>query len=274
MAPYPACVRIDLNADLGEGVGDDAALLGIVTSASIATGAHAGGGDVLRQAVADCVRRGVAVGAHPSYRDRVGFGRRSVLDVLRVDAGGRAAFAADLVGQILAVADEARRWGVPLAHVKAHGALYNEAVADPLAAEIVVSAVREVARRLGVAPALLTQPGGVLARLAERAGLEVWAEGFVDRGYLASGRLVPRGSPGALVAGAEAMSAQAVGLASGRVRAVDGEDGQWVRLEVVTLCVHGDTPDAVHAARRVRAALEHAGWQVAAPRAAGPGQVT
>jgi UPF0271 protein len=257
-------VRIDLNADLGEGLGDDAALLGIVTSANLATGAHAGGGPVLQAAAADAVRHGVAVGEHPSYRDRAGFGRRSVLEQLRADPDARRSLVVDLVAQVLLVAAEAEQLGVQLRHVKAHGALYNEAVVDDLAAELVVRAVIESGRRCGYVPAVLTQPGGVLAGLAEEAGVVVRAEGFVDRGYLPSGSLVPRGDPGALLPDAAAMAAQAVDLASGRVRCVDGSQ---VLLKVDTLCVHGDTPDAVAAARAVRSALMSGGWQVVAPGA-------
>jgi UPF0271 protein len=255
-------VRIDLNADLGEGVGDDVALLGVVTSANLATGAHAGGGVVLEQAVAAAVRHGVAVGAHPAYRDRAGFGRRSALAGLLADPAGRGPFVADLVDQVLVVAAQARRWGVGLRHVKAHGALYNEAVVDELAATLLVAAVTEASDRLGGGLAVLTQPGGVLAGLAAEGGLPVLAEGFVDRGYLSSGGLVPRGSAGALHADPAAMSAQALDLAGGRVRAVDGT---WVTVHVDTLCVHGDTPGAVAAARQVRTVLEAAGWRVVAP---------
>jgi UPF0271 protein len=255
-------MRVDLNADLGEGFGDDSGLLGIVSSANIAAGAHAGGGQLLERAVADAVRHGVAVGAHPSYRDRDGFGRRSELDGLRDDPAGRARLVADVVGQVLLVADEVERCGVGLAHVKAHGALYNEAVVDRVAAELVVEAVTAAARSCGHSPALMTQPGGALARLAAQVGLVVRAEGFVDRGYRASGSLVPRGEPGALLVDPVAMTAQALALASGRVRSVDGP---WVDVPVDSLCVHGDTPGALAAARSVRSALEGAGWRIAAP---------
>ncbi len=260
--PILTAMRVDLNADLGEGFGDDGGLLGIVTSANIAAGAHAGGGRLLESAVADAVRHGVAVGAHPSYRDRDGFGRGSELERLRADPAGRADFVADVVGQVLLVADEAERCGVALAHVKAHGALYNDAVVDRLVAELVVEAVAEAARRCGHPPALLTQPGGLLAQLAVHAGLAVRAEGFVDRGYRASGTLVPRGAPGALLADPAAMAAQALALANGRVRSVDGP---WVEVHVDSLCVHGDTPGALAAARAVRSALESAGWRIVAP---------
>jgi len=258
-------MRIDLNADLGEGVGDDAALLSLVTSANIATGAHAGGGGVLDSAVAGAAARGVAVGAHPSYRDRAGFGRTSGLAGLRSSREARAGFIADLADQVMAVTAAADRHGVPLTHVKPHGALYNEAVVDRLAAEVVVEAVDRVVRGCGYPVAVLTQPGGALGSAARSAGLSVVAEGFVDRRYTAAGRLVARDEPGAVLSDVDAMVAQATGLAAGRVRTVGGD---MLALQVDSLCVHGDTPGAVAAAQAVRAALVAAGWQIAAPMAA------
>ena len=253
---------IDLNADLGEAVADDEAMLGIVSSANIATGAHAGGGAVLTRAVAAAVERGVALGAHPSYRDRAGFGRASHLEVLRRDPSARSHLVADLVAQILLVASAAERLGAELAHVKAHGALYNEAVADPVAAQVVLEAVQGAAHGLGYPLAVMTQPGGELARVAAGAGLGVVAEGFADRGYLHSGQLVPRGHPAAVHEGVDAMVAQALDLAAGHVTPIDGD---LVSLVVDSLCVHGDTPGAVAAARAIRTALEGQGWRVAAP---------
>jgi UPF0271 protein len=254
-------MRMDLNADLGEGMGDDEALLDIVTSANIATGAHAGGGSVLRRAVAAAAERGVGIGAHPSYRDRRGFGRASHQPGLDADPLARAAFIADLVDQIMLVAREAHRHGQYLSHVKAHGALYNDAVRDVGAAEILISAVERVASRLGYGMAVMTQPGGVLARCADGRGLEVIAEGFADRGYTHDGRLMARGSPGAVHVELEVMVAQALDLARGRVQRPQGPP---IDLQVGSLCVHGDTPGAVAAARSIRAALERGGWQVRA----------
>ena len=260
-APILWRVRIDLNADLGEGVGDDEALLGIVTSASIATGAHAGGGPILEAAVSAAVAHGVSVGAHPSYRDREGFGRRSLLPALREDAGARAAFVTDLVDQVLVVAEQASARGGQLRHVKAHGALYNESVADPVAAGLVAEAVARAAAHCGHGIVVLTEAGGALAAAAERAGLTVRPEGFVDRAYLPSAGLVPRDQPGALLSDTSVMAAQALDLAAGRVRCTDGS---WRAVRVQSLCVHGDTPDAVAAARAVRRALEAAGWVISA----------
>jgi UPF0271 protein len=259
-------MQIDLNADLGEGVGDDEALLDIVTSASIATGAHAGGGVVLSRAVAAAARRGVAIGAHPSYRDRAGFGRASHLAVLRHDVSARSHLVGDLVEQILVVAREAERHGVTLAHVKAHGSLYNEAVHDPVAAQVVADAVLGAEHTLGYRMGVMTQPGGELARMAADRDMVVIPEGFADRGYSSTGQLVTRGEPGAVHADIGSMVAQALDLAGGHV---DPVDGPRVALEVHSLCVHGDTPGAVAAARAIRVALEQQGWLVVSPSGRG-----
>ena len=254
-------MQIDLNADLGEDVGDDDALLAIVSSANIATGAHAGGGQVLARAVAAAVDRGVAIGAHPSYRDRAGFGRASRLQQTRRDPAARRQFVADLVEQVLLVAREAERNGARLAHVKAHGSLYNESVRDVEAAQILAESVGRVAQVLGFPVPVMTQPGGELATLAESMGIRVIAEGFADRAYLRDGRLVPRGQPGDLHDQIEAMVAQALDLARGGVVAVSGAR---IPMTVHSVCVHGDTRDAVSAARAIRIALEEGGWRVAA----------
>lgn len=258
--------RIDLNADVGEERGDDLALLEIVTSVNLATGAHAGGGAVLSRVTRAAVARGVLLGAHPSYRDRAGFGRASLLEGLRADRQARRNFVADLAGQILDVADEAEAAGSHLHHVKAHGALYNEAVVDDLAAALVLEAVTHAHERYGRALAIVTQPGGVLASAAAGVGVSVVAEGFVDRAYGSSGRLVPRSRPGAVHHDPAAMVRQALDLVRGRVRS---SDGAHVVMVVASLCVHGDTPGAVAAARAVRGALERHGWLVTAPTVAG-----
>jgi len=254
-------VQIDLNADLGEDVGDDDALLAIVSSANIATGAHAGGGRVLVRAVAAAVNRGVAIGAHPSYRDRAGFGRASRLEQTRRDPAARRQLVADLVEQVLLVARETERNGARLAHIKAHGSLYNEAVRDVEAAQILAESVGLVAQDLGFPVPVMTQPGGELAKLAGSMGIQVLAEGFADRGYLGDGRLVPRGQPGDLHDRIEGMVAQALDLARGGVVAVSGAH---IPMTVHSLCVHGDSRDAVSAARAIRIALEEGGWHVAA----------
>lgn len=250
---------VDLNADLGEGMGADRELLEVVTSANVAAGAHAGGGEILVETVALACERGVRVGAHPSYRDREHFGRRSQLGALRTRAEAVGELASDLVSQILAVAGETARHGVRLAHVKAHGALYNDAVADELAAQLVVGAVRRAEVELGYRLPIVTLPHGRLSEAAAAADLQVIGEGFVDRAYTPQGTLVPRSQSGAVLHDLPAMLANAAALV-----APGGPPG------VRTLCVHGDNPRALAAARAVRDELAGDGWQVTAP-SQGPG---
>ncbi len=260
--------KIDLNADLGEGLGDDVSILALVTSVSLATGAHAGGGEALAHIAGAAVAAGVSIGAHPSYRDREGFGRSSHLPRLTADLTARREFVADLSDQILAVAMAVARFGVPLRHVKPHGALYNDAVVDAVAASIVVSAVDRAGESLGHALAIYTQPGGRLVEAAVRAGLSVVSEGFADRAYDVAGRLVPRGRPDSVLATPKDMANQAVSLGAGRVVAVTGHT---VDVTVDSLCIHGDTPGALAGARAVREALLEAGWTIAPPEGSSPG---
>jgi len=229
----PTALRIDLNADLGEGVTDDAGLLAVVTSANVACGFHAGDADVMRAVCEGAVARGVTVGAQVSYRDREGFGRRS----MEVDAPVLEGWVAD---QVAALAAAAREAGTEVAFLKPHGALYHRVAVD----EVQAGAVLRGSAGLPV----LGMPGSVLLRLAAEQGREVVPEGFPDRGYTADGQLVPRGDPGALVEDPDEIAANAVALAAaGSVR---------------TVCVHGDSPGAVQAARAVRTALVEAGFAV------------
>lgn len=245
---------IDLNCDLGEGfgiwrLGDDDALLDIVTSANVACGFHAGDPQTLRHVTQRAADAGVAIGAQVSYADLRGFGRRP----MPVSADE---LYADVVYQIGALDALARAAGSRVTYVKPHGALYNTVVDDEAQAEVVVSAVRDVDAGL----TLLTLPGSVAAKAAERAGLRVVAEAFADRGYTATGRLVPRGEPGALVTDVDVVVARVVRLAAeGLLRAVTGEE---LALEARSVCVHGDTPGAVELARAVRDGLAAAGVAV------------
>ncbi len=241
---------IDLNADLGEDddwTAGDLALLDHVTSASLACGFHAGSRSVMRTAAAACVERGVVIGAHVSYRDRDGFGRRALdLPAHRL--------AADVVEQWEALVDEADAVGGTVAYVKPHGALYHRMATDLAVAATVVDAL---AGRCGV---LVAPPASALAGPARDAGIRVVAEGFCDRGYDARGVLVPRDRGDALVDDPEAVGARARSLAV--ERGLAAVDGSWVVLEVETLCVHGDHPGAERRARAVRAALDEAGVPV------------
>ena len=243
---------MDLNADLAEGeiVGpSDLAVLDVVTSASLACGFHAGNPSLMREAAEACVERGVAIGAHVSYRDRAGFGRRA----LHVEPEQ---LAADLVEQWEALVDAVDGAGGRVRYVKPHGALYHAVAADTAVAGTLVDA-------LGWrCPVLVGPPGGMLAAPAAAAGVRVVTEGFCDRGYDRRGVLIPRGEDGALVDDTGTSAARARSLAvDGGIHAVDGT---WVVLAVRTLCIHGDRPDAHLRARAVRDALEAAGVELAA----------
>lgn len=238
---------IDLNADVGEGFDDtDAALLPLVTSANIACGGHAGDADTMAATVVRCLAHGVAIGAHPSYPDRAGFGRREMaLSAEALDASIRA--------QIRSLMRIASASGARLSHVKPHGALYNRAAVDPAVAAIVANAVREVDPAL----ALVGLAGSHLLAAGRAAGLRVVSEGFADRRYTAEGVLVPRSDAAALITDAEAASEQVRRmLLERRVTSVDGKD---VALEIDTVCLHGDGPHAITFAHRLRAALAAAG---------------
>lgn len=247
---------IDLNADLGEGDGPwrleppaDDALLDLVSSANVAAGYHGGDAVTMAATCAGAVARGVAIGVHPSYDDREGFGRRRLdvpRDVLRAQV-------AHQVGALVAVAATV---GGRVTHVKPHGALYNAVVHDEEQARAVVEAVVAVDPGLAV----LGLPGSRVLALVQDAGLATVVEAFVDRGYRADGTLVPRTEPGALVTDPAAAAERAVRLAvEGVVLAVDGTP---VHLRPASLCVHSDTPGAVTLARAVRHALRDAGVDV------------
>lgn len=224
---------IDLNADLGEGVTDDAGLLEVVSSANVACGFHAGDAATMRRVCADAARRGVRIGAQVSYRDLEGFGRRD-LDV------APDVLTAEVLYQIGALAAFSE-----VAYVKPHGALYNRVVHDERQAGAVVAALQAWRTPMP----LVGLPGARVLELARSAGVPTIAEGFADRAYTPEGRLVPRAQPGAVIHDPAEAARRAVALArSGRIR---------------TLCVHGDTPGAVEMARQVRAALEAAGLRIA-----------
>ena len=255
-------VTIDLNADLGESfgawvLGDDEAMLDLVTSANVACGFHAGDPTTIRRTVARAAERGVVVGAQVGYRDLAGFGRR------RIDMDA-ADLTADVLYQLGALEAMCRAAGTRVAYVKPHGALYTTAAVDEGQARAVVDAV------LAYDPALpvLCQPASVLNAVAESAGLVAVAEAFADRAYQPDGRLVARSNPGALVTDAEAVAERVVRLATdGTVVAVDGST---VSVPARSVCLHGDTPGAVGLAREVRTRLEDAGVTVAPFITAGP----
>jgi UPF0271 protein len=239
---------VDLNADLGEGEvlsPLDVELLDIVTSASLACGFHAGNRAVMRAAALAAVARGVTIGAHVSFRDREGSGRRAV-------EVSPAQLVEDITEQCATLDDEVAAVGGTVRFVKPHGALYNLMGTDPRLAGAVVEAVARQAH--GV---LVAQAGTVVSDLARRSGVHVVPEGFPDRGYLADGRLVARSEGGALVDDPATAAERAVSLVVRGGIAAAG--GGWVAVEAQTLCIHGDEPDAALTADRVRSALEGAG---------------
>ncbi|MEU4243859.1 5-oxoprolinase subunit PxpA [Actinoplanes sp. NPDC026619] len=246
---------MDLNADLGEGfgrwtLGDDEALLDIVTSANVACGFHAGDSSTMHRICVAAVQRGVAIGAQVGYRDLAGFGRRRI----DYDLGE---LCDDILYQIGALEAFCRVAGGQVDYIKPHGALYNTAAVDEGQASAVVAAVRAYDPALPV----LCQPGSSLARLAAVAGLTVVGEGFADRGYQGDGTLVPRSAAGAIVHDPELVVARAVRMAVSHQ--VETSDGELVPCAVTSICLHGDTPGAVELAARVRAGLTEAGRQVA-----------
>ena len=245
---------VDLNADLGEGfgrwtLGDDEALLGIVTSANVACGFHAGDPSTMYRICGAAVERSVAIGAQVGYRDLAGFGRRRIdydLGELRDD----------ILYQVGALEAFCRVAGGRVGYVKPHGALYNTAAVEEGQAGAVVAAVRAYDPALPV----LCQPGSVLARVAAEAGITVVGEGFADRGYRVDGTLMPRSLPGAVLHDPDEVVARAVRMAVEQV--VETPDGELVPTPVASICVHGDTPGAVGLASQVRAGLAGAGLAV------------
>jgi len=244
-------MQIDLNADLGEGAGSDEELLQLVSSANIACGWHAGDAVTMRQCVRWAIDNQVAIGAHPSFPDRANFGRSTMhLPPDEIVAG--------VLYQIGALAAIVRGEGGTLAHVKPHGALYNQAVKDPELAAAIVDAVRRFdpgLRFFGLA-------GSGMISAAERAGLKPVEEVFADRGYMPDGSLVPRSQPGALIEDEEQSLVQTLSLVRDhQVRAIDGS---LIAVNAQTVCLHGDGAHALAFARRIRSTLEREGIAVMA----------
>ncbi|MCZ2403374.1 LamB/YcsF family protein [Paenarthrobacter sp. Z7-10] len=247
---------MDLNADLGESfgawrMGDDEALLTLVSSANVACGFHAGDPLTMLGTIRAAVVNKVRIGAHVSYRDLAGFGRRA-MDIGRDELYG------DVLYQLAALDGMARAAGGAVSYVKPHGALYNRIVHDAAQAKAVGDAVRDFDPRLP----MLGLAGSKIAAVAAENGQRFVREAFVDRGYRPDGTLVPRGEAGALLLEPEPVARRAVQMAvSGTVTAVDGT---VLTLEVDSLCVHGDSPGAVGMARAVRAGLQSAKVPIAA----------
>ena len=243
---------LDLNADLGEGIGADEALFQIVSSASIACGGHAGDETTMRVALRAAKARGVAVGAHPGFADPEHFGRRKLLlSAVELDTQVRS--------QVVNFCNLAVEEGVEVRYVKLHGALANMAAEEPAIAAVAFAAVTGVVRDL----AILAIDNSAQVEVATALGFPVIREAYADRAYLPNGLLVPRSEPGAVLHDAGTIAERAVRLAlRSEIVAIDGT---VIQTEAQSLCIHGDTPEAVEMARRVRAALEAEGIVVRAP---------
>lgn len=235
-------MKIDLNADLGEGSSSDRELLTLVSSANIACGFHAGDAQTMLQSVRWANASGVAIGAHPGFPDRENFGRTAMqLPPETVYA--------QMIYQIGALKSMTESEGARLFHVKPHGMLYNQAAADPQLADAIARAVRAVDAQL----ILVGLAGSELIAAGARHGLRTREEVFADRGYLASGALVPRSQPGALIEDAGQALAQT--LAMVKQQQVQSVSGEWVAVNAETVCLHGDGAHALQFARTLRAAF-------------------
>ena len=248
-------LTIDLNADLGEGFGrsretEDEALLDLVSSANIACGFHAGDATTMRDTVIAARRRGVTIGAHPSYPDIPGFGRREFgLPAKEISR--------HVEYQIRALRDVCGAERAKLSYVKPHGALYNRAARDPEIARAVVAAIRQVEASL----TLLGLAGSEMARAAADAGIAFASEAFVDRAYKRDGHLVPRDEAGAIIHDAKSAVQRAVMLVKGQT--ITADDGSELRISAQSLCIHGDNPDAAPILRALNARLKESGVTIA-----------
>lgn len=248
--------NIDLNCDLGEGfgdwkMGDDAAMLGVVSTVNVACGFHAGDPQIMADTFAAAKKAGVAIGAHPSYPDLQGFGRRPIpyspKEIERL--------VAYQLGAAMGIAALA---GHRITHVKPHGSLGNRATEDAGAADAIVRATKSVDSSL----AILAIAGTEIERAAERGNMKAVREIFADRAYTTAGNLVPRSQPGAVIHDAKAASERVIAmLQAGAIIAVDGTK---VPVGIDSICVHGDTPGAVAMAKAVRQALIGAGYTLRA----------
>ncbi|WP_105686864.1 5-oxoprolinase subunit PxpA [Cronobacter dublinensis] len=236
-------MKIDLNADLGEGCGNDALLMPLISSANIACGFHAGDAQTMRESVRLALAHGVAIGAHPGFADRENFGRTAMQ--LPPET-----IYAEMLYQVGALAAIARAEGGRLTHVKPHGMLYNQAAKDVALADAIARAVKD----FDAALLLVGLAGSELIRAGARHQLVTREEVFADRGYLADGSLVPRSEPGALIEDDdEAVSRTLSMVLEGRVRS---REGAWAAVNAQTVCLHGDGAHALAFARRLREAFD------------------
>ena len=243
---------IDLNSDIGESfgaykMGDDASVMDAITSANVACGFHAGDPLVMKKTVSLCRDKGIAVGAHPGYPDLVGFGRRNM-------ACTPDEVYSDCIYQIGALKLFCKAKGMVIQHVKPHGAMYNQAAKDPKLAVAIASAVKDAGAGFII---LMGLANSEFEKAAKELKVPFAAEAFADRAYMPDGALVPRSQPGAVIHDVEAAAKRVVRMATeGTVEAIDGT---VINFRPHSVCMHGDTPEAVAMAKAVRAALVEAG---------------
>lgn len=245
---------IDLNSDLGEsygawGMGDDAAMLAIVSSANVACGFHAGDPVGILKTVRAAAEKGVSIGAHVSYPDRVGFGRRD-MDVTSGE------LIADVIYQIGALKGIAASVGVTVSYVKPHGALYNRIAHDPKQGQAVIDGIKAIDPSL----VLMGLAGAPILQLARQSGLNVVAEAFADRAYTPDGQLVSRREPGSVLHDPQVIARRMLQLA--RQCTLEAIDGSTIKIDAQSICVHGDSPGAVAIAREIRRTFEESGITV------------
>lgn len=243
---------IDLNADLGEGCGDDAAIMQIVTSCNIACGGHAGDADSMRAALLLAKEFGVSAGAHPSYPDRENFGR-SNMEILED------ALTETLSDQVATLKEIANGVGIKLSHLKPHGALYNYAAREEASAKVIA----RVTKALLPNGALVGPPNSAMELAARDLDIRFVGEGFADRAYEADGSLRSRSKSGAVLEAGDARVSQAMKIA--KENSVQTHCGRSIKLPVKTICLHSDSPGALQSARDIRKALEASGIDVKAP---------
>jgi 5-oxoprolinase (ATP-hydrolysing) subunit A len=245
---------IDLNADVGEGFATDAELIPLVSSVNIACGAHAGDEKTMREAVTLAFRHGVAIGAHPGFEDRENFGRREV----PISPEAAAKLVVEQTKRLQVIAESL---GAEVGHVKLHGALYNMASRDRALATAIAKAVLELSLRLSGPSVVYALAGSPFIGIGREMGLRMVGEAFAERSYQDDGTLTPRSMPGALLGSVEAVTAQALEIArEGGVFAVSGAK---ILLDAETICLHGDSSDAVASAREIRNLIRREGVGIA-----------
>jgi UPF0271 protein len=248
-------MRIDLNSDLGEGfgpwtMGDDASMLDIVSTANIACGFHAGDPDTMRETIRLAKQRGVAIGAHPGYRDLIGFGRRRLPGLSLSEIESLVAYQVGAMAAIAALED------YPMTHVKTHGALGNVCADDDATALAVGRAIKAVDPKL----AFMAMPGTATARAAETLGLTPVYEIYADRTYADNFNLSPRSEPGSVIHDPDLLVKRVIEMVS--EGCLTSTSGKRLEVPIASICVHGDTPGAVMMAKNLRSALEAAGWTI------------